>query len=112
MAIPNFPDSEALEVLRNAEKHSTQSTLAEDIGYSVGKVNYILKALVDKGLIKAERFAKSENKRGYMYLLTPEGIKRKIQLTEKFVKIKKREYKELQAELDRLKEKFDDDSSF
>lgn len=112
MTIPNFPDSEALEVLRHAEKHSTQSTLAQDIGYSVGKVNYILKALVDKGLIKAERFAKSENKRGYMYLLTSDGIKHKLQLTEKFVEIKKKEYEELQAELDRLKEEVDNDNSF
>lgn len=102
MATPNFADSEALEVLRKAEKHSSQSTLAGDIGYSVGKVNYILKALAEKGFIKAERFAKSENKKGYSYLLTAEGIKRKLELTEKFVQIKKREYDELQAELERL----------
>lgn len=102
MATPNFPESEALEVLRHAEKYSSQSTLAQEIGYSVGKVNYILKALIEKGLIKAERFAKSENKKGYMYLLTAEGIKHKLHLTEKFVQIKKREYDELQAELERL----------
>lgn len=103
MATPNFPDSEALEVLRHAEKHSSQSTLARDIGYSVGKVNYILKALIEKGLIKAERFAKNENKKGYMYLLTTEGIKRKLQLTEKFIEIKKREYEELQKELNLMR---------
>lgn len=107
MAAPNFPESEALEVLRHAEKHTSQSTLAGEIGYSVGKVNYILKALIEKGLIKAERFAKSENKKGYMYLLTAEGIKHKLHLTEKFVRIKKREYDELQAELDRLKREVD-----
>lgn len=104
MATPNFPESEALEVLRYAEKHASQSTLAKEIGYSVGKVNYILKALVEKGLIKAERFAKSENKKGYSYLLTAEGIKHKLQLTEKFVQIKKREYDELQVELEKLQE--------
>jgi EPS-associated MarR family transcriptional regulator len=102
MATPNFPESEALEVLRYAEKHSSQSTLAQEIGYSVGKVNYILKALIEKGLIKAERFAKSENKKGYMYLLTTEGIKHKLHLTEKFVQIKKREYEKLQEELEKL----------
>jgi EPS-associated MarR family transcriptional regulator len=104
MATPNFADSEALEILRHAEKHSSQSSLAAEIGYSVGKVNYILKALTKKGLIKAERFAKSENKKGYMYLLTKEGIKQKIKLTEKFVEIKKREYEELQKELENIKE--------
>lgn len=108
MATPNFPDSEALEVLRHAENHSSQSTLANEIGYSVGKVNYILKALIEKGLIKAERFAKSENKKGYSYLLTAEGIKHKLHLTEKFVQIKKREYDELQAELEKLKREVDD----
>jgi EPS-associated MarR family transcriptional regulator len=104
MATPNFADSEALEILRHAEKHSSQSSLAAEIGYSVGKVNYILKALTKKGLIKAERFAKSENKKGYMYLLTKEGIKQKIKLTEKFVEIKKRGYEELQKELENIKE--------
>ena len=108
MATPNFPESEALEVLRHAEKHFTQSTLAQDIGYSVGKVNYILKALIGKGFIKAERFAKSENKKGYMYLLTKEGIKHKLYLTEKFVQIKKREYDELQEELERLQREVDE----
>ena len=107
MVIPNFPDSEALAVLRSAENHSSQSTLARDIGYSVGKVNYILKALVEKGFIKVERFMKSDNKKGYSYLLTQEGIKHKLQLTEKFVQIKKREYDELQAELEKLKKQAD-----
>lgn len=104
MATPNFADSEALEILRHAENHTSQSSLAAEIGYSVGKVNYILKALTKKGLIKAERFAKSENKKGYMYLLTKEGIKQKIQLTEKFVEIKKREYEVLQKELEKMRD--------
>jgi len=107
MATPNFPDSEALEVLRHVEKYSSQNTLAQKVGYSVGKVNYILKALIAKGLIKAERFAKSENKKGYSYLLTREGIKHKLYLTEKFVQIKKREYDELQIELEQMKKAID-----
>lgn len=105
--IPNFADSEALEVLRNVEKHSSQNTLAQEIGYSVGKVNYILKALIKKGLVKAGRFAKSENKKGYSYLLTSKGLKYKLHLTEKFVQIKKREYDELQVELEQMKKAID-----
>jgi EPS-associated MarR family transcriptional regulator len=104
MTTPNFADSEALEILRHAEKHTSQSSLAAEIGYSVGKVNYILKALSKKGLIKAERFAKSENKKGYMYLLTKKGVEEKIKLTEKFIERKKREYEELQLELNKMKE--------
>lgn len=107
MATPNFPDSEALAVLRNAENHSSQSTLADEIGYSVGKVNYILKALIEKGFVKAQRFANSDNKKGYSYLLTKEGIKHKLYLTEKFVQIKKQEYDELQAELEKLRKQAD-----
>lgn len=104
MTTPNFADSEELEILRHAEKHTSQSSLAAEIGYSVGKVNYILKALSKKGFIKAERFAKNENKKGYMYLLTKEGIKQKVRLTEKFIEIKKREYEELKKELEKIKE--------
>jgi DNA-binding MarR family transcriptional regulator len=95
MTTPNFADSEALEILRHAEKHTSQSSLAVEIGYSVGKVNYILKALTKKGFIKAERFAKSENKK---------GVEEKIKLTEKFIERKKREYEELQLELNKMKE--------
>lgn len=100
---PNFPESEAFEILRKVEAHSTQKSLAEDIGYSVGKVNYILKALMQKGLVKAENFITSDNKRKYRYLLTKSGIKAKINLTEKFVELKKREYETLQKELEVMK---------
>ncbi|MFP4333761.1 MAG: winged helix-turn-helix transcriptional regulator, partial [Campylobacterales bacterium] len=60
---PKFAESETLEVLRKVESHSTQKSLAEEIGYSVGKVNYILKALTQKGLVKAENFLTSDSKK-------------------------------------------------
>ena len=88
-----------LQVLRYAEKADSQRSMADSIGYSVGKVNYVLKALMSKGLIKAERFINSKNKVQYKYLLTEQGIKEKIVLTEKYIEIKKREYDELQREL-------------
>lgn len=88
-----------LLVLRNVGKVTTQQTIAQEIGYSVGKVNFVLKALVEKGLVKAEKFAQAENKNKYRYLLTEKGIKEKIILTERFIEKKKKEYEELQADL-------------
>jgi EPS-associated MarR family transcriptional regulator len=93
-----------LKILRLTDKVVTQKSIAQEIGYSVGKVNYILKALVDKGLIKVENFANSTQKKNYKYLLTKQGIEEKIKLTEKFIERKKREYEELQSELGLMRE--------
>lgn len=92
-----------LAILRNTENIKTQKSLAMQLGYSVGKINYVLKALIDKGFIKAENFATNSNKRQYKYLLTRAGIEEKILLTEKFIERKKHEYEELQIELGRMK---------
>ena len=98
-----MPDDElTLKILREIDRTESQKSLARRLGISVGKANYVLKALMEKGLIKAERFLHSSNKRGYAYLLTPEGIKAKIELTERFIEIKKREYEELQKELENI----------
>jgi len=97
-------DALTLEILRQIDRTKSQKSLADRLGISVGKANYVLKALIDKGLIKAERFVSSGNKRGYAYLLTPEGLKAKIDLTERFIEIKKREYEELQRELEKSRE--------
>ena len=96
-------DELTLAVLRHTESIRTQKSLAEELGYSVGKINYVLKALIAKGIIKAENFATSSNKKQYRYLLTREGIKTKIALTEKFIERKKREYEELMVELEFMK---------
>ncbi|MDZ7821457.1 MAG: MarR family EPS-associated transcriptional regulator [Candidatus Marinimicrobia bacterium] len=88
-----------LTILRKADTMESQKTLANELGYSVGKINYVLNALIDKGFIKAENFATAENKKKYKYLLTAKGMKEKIQLTEKFIARKKREYNQLQREL-------------
>lgn len=89
-----------LYVLRKIESVEDQKSLVDELGFSVGKANYIVKALVEKGYVKAERFAKSDNKRGYKYLLTRKGIAEKVRLTKIFVEIKRREYEELQRELE------------
>ena len=100
-------DELVLAILRQVDKADTQKSLAKKLGISVGKANYALNALIDKGLIKVERFIHSENKRGYVYLLTSKGFKVKIELIERFVEIKKQEYEELIVELKRIKKSSD-----
>ena len=90
-----------LEIFRNASKATSQQSLAKELGYSVGKVNYVLRALIEKGFIKAERFMSSENKLKYKYLLTEKGVQEKVSLTKKFIDRKKAEYEELQKELEK-----------
>ena len=88
-------------VLRKIEKKpgSTQRELAEDLGFSLGKLNYCLNALKTKGLIKMENFKKNPNKINYFYVLTPKGISEKTKLTINFMKRKMKEYDELKKEL-------------
>jgi len=93
-------DYTQLQVLRSITEDTSQPKIAKKVGYSVGKVNFIIKALAEKGLLKVENFANSNNKLKYKYLLTDEGIKEKISLTKKFIQRKKDEYEELQRELE------------
>ena len=79
----------------------TQRQLAEDLGFSLGKLNYCLKALKDKGLIKIQNFHKNPNKSNYLYVLTPKGITEKTKLTINFMKRKMKEYDELKNEIGR-----------
>lgn len=70
---------------------------------SLGKANYCIRALIDKGFVKAENYRSSDNKLGYLYLLTPSGIAAKGELTRRFLALKMREYEALQAEIETLK---------
>ncbi len=90
-------------VLRKIKKNpeSTQRELAKDLGFSLGKLNYCLKALKDKGLIKINNFSKNPNKINYIYILTPKGISEKTKLTVNFMKRKMQEYEELKSEIDK-----------
>jgi len=83
----------------------TQRKIAKELGYSLGKVNYIISALVDKGIIKLHRFLKSKNKAGYRYILTPKGIKEKYRITREFLKRKLKEYEQIKKEIDEAKER-------
>ena len=90
-----------LNVLRKIKKkpYSSQRKLAEDLGFSLGKLNYCLKALQEKGLIKIKNFKKNPKKINYIYVLTPKGITEKTKLTINFMKRKMKEYDELKYEL-------------
>lgn len=94
-----------LNVLRlvEANPHMNQRDLADALGVSLGKTNYCLKALLDKGLIKMQSFRKSERKLAYAYLLTPVGIAEKGGLTARFLERKVAEYEGLKAEIEALK---------
>lgn len=96
-------DELTLNILKNIETISSQKSLAKTLEISVGKVNYILKALIEKGLVKAENFFINKNKNQYKYLLTKKGFQTKIELTEKFIRRKKEEYETLQKELQSMK---------
>ncbi len=78
---------------------SSQRELAEELGFSLGKLNYCLKALKDKGLVKIRNFRKNPKKINYIYVLTPKGISEKTKLTLNFMKRKMKEYDELKKEL-------------
>ena len=87
------------QVLSIVDKCDGQQDIATRMGFSIGKINFIVKALADKGFIKMTNFATSEKKRNYKYLLTPDGISEKLTLTETFIERKKVEYEQLQQQL-------------
>lgn len=92
-------------ILRNLDKNTkiSQRKLAKNLGFSLGKLNYCLKALKEKGLIKIKNFSNNRNKINYIYILTPKGISKKTELTINFMKKKLREYDELKSEMENNK---------
>jgi EPS-associated MarR family transcriptional regulator len=94
------------KVLKHIEQNPriTQRELASELGVSVGKANYCLKALIDKGWIKAKNFKNSNNKLAYVYKLTPNGIDEKARITVSFLKRKMQEYEDLKDEIEMLQD--------
>jgi len=90
-----------LNLLRKikSKPESSQRELAEELGFSLGKLNYCINALKNKGLIKINNFRKNPNKINYIYVLTPQGISEKTKLTINFMRRKMREFDELKKEL-------------
>ena len=101
----NYSETE-LEILRNIEVNPnlTQRQMAKDLGISLGKTNYLIQALLAKGLVKVNNFRTSHNKLGYLYLLTPEGIETKTKLTLLFLQRKSEEYNKLKKEMEQIKD--------
>ena len=89
--------------LLEANPDLTQRELAEQLGVSVGSLNFCLKALISKGWVKMQNFSRSKNKFGYVYILTPTGIAEKSFLTKRFLERKMVEYQALKAEIQTLK---------
>ena len=94
-----------LNILRKIKKKpsSSQRELASDLGFSLGKLNYCLRALKQKGHIKINNFKNNPKKINYIYVLTPKGIAHKARLTLNFMKLKMTEYDELRAEFEKEK---------
>ena len=98
-------NEESFKVLRHIQKkpETNQRQLAKDLGFSLGKLNYLINALKSKGFIKLKNFSGNPSKIQYLYILTPKGISQKTKLTINFMKRKMKEYDELKRELKRIK---------
>ena len=95
-------DFKILKVLED-KPEITQREISIKLGMSLGGVNYCLRALIDKGIIKANNFSNNPNKLGYGYILTPKGIVEKGRLTRRFLERKMKEYESLRLEIDEIK---------
>ena len=98
---PRLDHSADLELLRLLEQHPeySQRQLSRELGLSLGKTHYLLRALLDKGLVKAQNFRRSGNKIGYLYVLTPSGVRRRLQMTHSFLARKELEYESLRSQI-------------
>ncbi|MGC9217258.1 MarR family EPS-associated transcriptional regulator [Acidithiobacillus sp.] len=107
---PMLDDATRYQLLKllTERPESTQRELAAAMGVSLGKANYCIKALVDKGLVKMGNFRSNPNKGVYAYLLTPEGVQEKARVTVRFLHRKMAEYDALQAEIAALRREVDD----
>jgi EPS-associated MarR family transcriptional regulator len=102
---PAALDAPELELLRLLESHPdySQRQMSTALGVSLGKAHYLLKALLDKGWVKAKNFKRSQNKVGYLYVLTPSGVHQRLRLTRSFLARKEREYDQLQSQIAALR---------
>lgn len=104
MSVLNDETRYQLLKLLEQNPNFTQRQLAEALGVSLGKANFCLKALIEKGWVKAGNFHRSKNKKNYAYLLTPRGLEEKTRVTLQFLKRKQKEYEVLVKELEALQQ--------
>ncbi|HLE17485.1 MAG TPA: MarR family EPS-associated transcriptional regulator [Syntrophales bacterium] len=99
-------NEEALQIIREIDRspEMSQRQLSSRLGISLGKVNFLINALIRKGFVKVENFKKSSNKIAYLYNLTPRGIEEKSRMTYLFLKRKMKEYEQLELEIRQLRE--------
>jgi len=102
--MPN-QDEINLKLMRLIEQNTelSQRQLAEEMGVSLGKTNYCLKAIVEKGWVKANNFKNSQNKTAYFYLLTPKGAEEKAKIAKRFLQRKIEEYETIKAQIEEIK---------
>ncbi|MCK5915737.1 MAG: MarR family EPS-associated transcriptional regulator [Deltaproteobacteria bacterium] len=114
MAQTKLDDSLTYELFKNleADPHLSQRALSRILGISLGKVNYCLKALINKGWVKAKNFEQSPNKAGYAYILTPTGLETKARVTARFLRAKIAEYEKLQKEIEDLRREVEEQCLF
>jgi len=105
MSNHSIDDETRYRLLKKIEANPavSQRELAADLGMSLGKINYCLKALIDVGWVKVGNFARSKNKAGYTYVLTPTGLKQKAVLTINFLERKQRQFDLLKQEIEQIK---------
>jgi len=104
MNIKGRDDGTRYRLLKALENNPdlSQRDLAQQLGVSLGKVNFCLRALIEKGCLKVNNFRNSDNKRAYAYLLTPSGVEEKTRMTVAFLKHKTAEYERLRTEIEEL----------
>ena len=102
---PASNEDSAVALLRLLEEHPeySQRQLARELGVSLGKAHYLLKALLAKGWVKAQNFQRSDRKLGYLYVLTPSGIRERLLMTQAFLARKEREYVALRSQISALR---------
>lgn len=112
MSSPDKREDLHFRLLRLLENHPeySQRDISRALGISLGGVNYCLKALIDKGLVKIENFKTSRHKFGYLHVLTPQGIATRAALTNRFLRRKLEEYESLKVEIQALEQELADDA--
>ena len=106
MTDPSPSDNEldyALLSQLESKTDSNQRDLAKRLGVSVGKMNYCLRAVIDRGWVKVNNFRRSDNKLGYVYILTPTGVHAKMRMARRLLALKEAEFEQLQREIDALR---------
>jgi len=100
----NNQDEIHLKLMRLIEQNNqlSQRQLAEEMGVSLGKINYCLKAIVEKGWVKANNFKNSEHKSAYLYLLTPKGAEEKVNIAKRFLERKLQEYEDIKLQIEEI----------